>query len=120
INLADGRPDHQGIGLFARFGYADRDTNPIDWSASIGVGGRGLMPGRDHDTFGAGYFYNSLKESSITGFAAIVDYSQGFEAYYAIAISPAVNLTLDVEIIDTWDSDVDTAVLLGMRLGIDF
>ena len=37
-----------------RFGVADKDTNPIEWSASVGVGGRGVIPSRDDDTFGVG------------------------------------------------------------------
>ena len=38
-------------------GFADDDTNPIDLSISGGIGGRGLVPGRDDDTFGLGLSY---------------------------------------------------------------
>ena len=45
------------LGFFARFGIADKDTNPVEWSASGGLGGRGVIPYRDDDLFGAGYLH---------------------------------------------------------------
>jgi porin len=56
INLLNGQPDQQGLGLFARFGFADKETNPVEWAISGGVGGRGLIPSRDNDNFGIGYY----------------------------------------------------------------
>ena len=47
----------QGFGLFGRFGVADEETNPIESFLSIGIGGKGVIPGRDNDTFGIGYYY---------------------------------------------------------------
>ena len=35
IDLANGVPDREGIGVFARFGVADQDTNPVEWSAQL-------------------------------------------------------------------------------------
>jgi porin len=55
-----GAPHHEGIGLFARLGFADEQTNPIEWAVSGGIGGRGLVPGRHNDTFGLGYYYDSV------------------------------------------------------------
>ena len=37
IGLLDGQADQKGIGLFARFGYADKDTNPVEWAVSGGL-----------------------------------------------------------------------------------
>ena len=48
---------NQGVGIFGRFGWADKDTNPIENFYSVGVGGKGIIPGRDNDTFGIGYWY---------------------------------------------------------------
>jgi porin len=53
-----GAAKHQGFGLFARVGFADEETNPIDISVSGGIGGRGLIPVRPNDTYGLGYYYN--------------------------------------------------------------
>ena len=44
VNLEDGQADHRGIGMFMRAGLADRDTNPIEWTVSGGLGGRRLRP----------------------------------------------------------------------------
>ena len=63
IDLANGVPDREGIGVFARFGVADQDTNPVEWSASFGVGGRGIIPSRDDDVFGVGYYYTHFQET---------------------------------------------------------
>jgi porin len=62
INLDDGRQDLQGLGAFLMFGTADRDTNPVWWSLAGGLGGKGLIPGRDLDTAGLGYFYNRIQD----------------------------------------------------------
>jgi porin len=120
INLADGVPDLQGLGVFARLGFADQDTNPIEWSGSIGVGGRGIIPSRDHDTFGVGYFYTHFQDTLIGGALGFQNEAQGFEAFYNIAITPAANLTLDVQVHDTSLPNVDTAVVLGARLNLRF
>ncbi|MFT3685318.1 MAG: carbohydrate porin [Phycisphaerales bacterium] len=45
VTIADGRPDRQGWGLFGRAGISDDDTNPLSWSLSAGIGGRGVIPG---------------------------------------------------------------------------
>jgi porin len=52
-----GMRDHKGVGIFARFGVVDMETNPVRWSGSFGVGGRGLIPTRDDDFYGIGYHY---------------------------------------------------------------
>ena len=43
IYLVNGEQDRQGVGLFARFGFADQDTNTIEWTANGGVGGKGII-----------------------------------------------------------------------------
>ena len=77
VNLDDGPPDLQGFGLFARAGWADGDTNPVRWSVSGGLGGRGIIPGRDRDLFGIGYYYISFESSRLTDASLIEDRSQG-------------------------------------------
>ena len=120
INTGDGVPDLQGVGVFARLGFADKDTNPIEWTGSIGLGGRGLIPGRDHDTFGIGYSYSSIQDTLIGGAVGIADSTQAAEVYYSIAITPAVNLALDLQVVESPFPRADTAVILGMRLGARF
>jgi len=120
INLLDGTPDLQGFGLFSRVGIADDKTNPIDWSASIGLGGRGIFSGRNDDTFGVGYFYSSIQSGLVLNDNRIDNSSEGGELFYNIALTPATALTLNSQVVKSPFSNVDTAVILGMRLNLKF
>jgi porin len=82
INLADGVPDREGVGVFARFGVADQDTNPVEWSGSFGVGGRGVVPSRDDDVFGVGYYYTRFQDTRVGGLLGLDHEGQGFETFY--------------------------------------
>lgn len=120
VNISDGRPDLEGIGLFARLGFADEDTNPIEWDVSVGLGGRGLIPTRDNDTLGVGYFYQSLQTGRLAGLLGVDDQSQGVEAFYTVAFTPAAALTLDIQWADSPRPLVDDAIILGARLRLQF
>jgi porin len=120
IDLRNGLPDREGFGVFTRVGIADEDTNPVDWSVSIGIGGRGIIPSRDLDVFGVGYYFTRIRETRIGGLLGIDDESQGFEAFYELAITPATYLTLDAQVQDSALPDIDTAVILGARLNLRF
>jgi len=85
--------------LFARAGFADQETIPIEWSVSGGVGGKGIIPGRERDTFGVGYFPLKLQPELLINKLGSDDHSQGFEAFYNVSITPAANLTLDVQVL---------------------
>jgi porin len=120
IDLTNGTADHQGFGLFARFGFADQDVNPVEWSLSGGVGGKGVIPNRDRDTFGVGYYYTSIQTARLSGTTGVKDNTQGFEAFYGVALTPAVSMTFDAQFVDSVQSGVDDAVILGVRLGMRF
>ncbi|HVT89163.1 MAG TPA: carbohydrate porin [Tepidisphaeraceae bacterium] len=120
IDTSNGVADHKGIGVFGRFGVADQTTNPIDWSASVGIGGRGMIPGRDNDTFGVGYYYTHIQPERLLTVLRASNQAQGVEAYYNVAITPAINLTFDAQVVDDALRGTDNAIILGMRLGIDF
>jgi len=122
---ADPRDDKQGIGLFGRFGAGDPDTNPIEWFASIGIGGKGLIPGRAADAYGIGYYFAGL--NSHLGSRKILnrDISQledgsGFEIFYNIEVVPWLHLTPDLQVMEPGlKRRDDTAVVLGGRCLID-
>lgn len=42
----------QGLALFFRYGVANGDVNTLDYSYSLGLRYKGLLPGRDEDEFG--------------------------------------------------------------------
>lgn len=120
IKLADGRPDRRGIGIFARAGLSDQETDPIGWSLSGGLGGRGMLPQRDNDTFGIGYFYNNVVSGRIFAIAGYDDHLEGVELFYNIAITPAASLTLDFQYIDAAASRVDPSTVLAARFSVRF
>jgi porin len=120
IDLLNGAPDRQGVGLFIRFGFADKDTNPVEWAVSAGVGGRGLIPVRDNDTFGIGYYYNRVQTLRLSGILGLENSAQGFECFYNIAITPACRVTLDLQVVEAVQARLQTATVVGLRAGLDF
>ena len=118
IDLDDGRQDLQGIGAFWMYGIADRDTNPVRWSLSAGLTAKGLIPGRDRDTAGFGYFYNDLQDPRRVIADRVGSISQGIEFYYEIAFTRWASLTLDGQWTDGAIKRVDDAWLIGARLDV--
>jgi porin len=116
--------EKQGVGLFGRFGAGDPDTNPIEWFASVGIGGKGLLPGRAGDSYGIGYYFTGL--NSDLGNRRILnrDISQledghGFELFYNIEVVPWLHLTPDLQVVEPGLKRRDTAVIVGGRCLID-
>jgi porin len=119
LHIKEGTGD-QGFGLFGRFGVGDDNVNPVAVFYSLGAGGKGVLPGRDADTFGVGYYYLTLSnEISPAAMRALGD-EQGVEIWYNIALSPWLHLMPDVQVIDPGRNVSTTAVVLGLRMRIDF
>ncbi len=57
----------QGIGIFGRFGASDGNPNFMHYFYSIGVGGKGVIPGRPLDSYGIGYYYIDITSPTFTG-----------------------------------------------------
>ncbi|HVP73515.1 MAG TPA: carbohydrate porin, partial [Phycisphaerales bacterium] len=74
----------------------------------------------DNDTFGVGYYYASIQTTRISDVLGLEDHAHGFEAYYNIAITPAADLTFDAQVVESLVSSIDTAIILGVRLGLTF
>jgi len=118
IDLREGRAHEQGFGFFTRVGIADKTTNPVDFAVSGGIGGRGLVPSRDDDTFGLGYFYNDIEESRFVSTVGAESSAQGFECFYEFSITPACHLALDAQVVESALSSIDTATIFGVRLAM--
>lgn len=116
VDVSNGETDLQGVGVFARVGFADRDTNPVSWSFSAGIGGRGIFDGRDDDTYGVGFSTSKLRDNLLTSLAPIDDSASRWEAYYDLAITPALSLTLDVQYADTLLNNSSAATVFGIRM----
>jgi len=103
----------QGCGLFGRFGWARDDVNPINYFYSLGVGGKGLVDGRDNDTYGIGYYHINLSDDLPDMFHS----EQGVECYYSIQVTPWMTITPDLQFIVNPGGidDNDVAVVYGVR-----
>lgn len=120
----------RGIGVFFTFGASDGNPNPIQYTYSMGIGGNGVVPGRPNDNFGLGWartdfssdFVPFLRQRLDLG----LDHEDAIEMYYNAAITPWLNVTANLQIInpglqktlgsDNRLRDVDTAVVAGLRL----
>lgn len=120
IDVTDGRPDLEGIGVFARFGLADTKTNPVDWYASVGFGGRGVVPGRPKDTWGIAYAYNDIQDVLNVAGGLLDRQTEVFEVYYDLAIAGSVNLTTDFQWISGAFTNVDPSFVVDFPLNIRF
>ena len=128
-----GKPG-DGIGLFFRFGVSDGVANPVKYAYNVGIGGKGIVPGRPKDTFGVGWsrveFSDSLVPFLRQRLALGLDREDAVELYYNASITPWLGASLDLQIIQpglkrTLDSsgqlrDMNTAVVPGFRLYVRF
>ena len=132
----DKRDSTQGFGIFGRFGISDGKANPVAQFNSFGVGGRGLIPTRDQDRFGVGYYYLKIASDFRDTIPALprarvgLDHEQGVELYYNIAATPWLHVTPDLQFVDAGKNkapigsaggkSIGTAVVAGLRVKIDF
>jgi porin len=92
----------------------------MEWALSGGIGGRGIIPSRDNDTFGLGYYYNRIQTLRFLSPLGLENSAQGFEAFYNIAITPACHVTLDLQVVEPTESTVKTATIPGLRASLNF
>ena len=129
----DADPKH-GVGLFFSFGASDGNPNPIQYSYLMGIGGKGVISGRPHDTFGIGWartqfsdqFVPLLRERLNLG----LDHEDAIELYYTAAVTPWLNLSPNLQVINSGMNKVlsqgdglqelDTAVEASLRMNILF
>ncbi|WP_263381401.1 carbohydrate porin [Granulicella arctica] len=88
----------RGIGVYGRLGYAPRETNILTRVASGALYGHGLADSRPNDSYGVGYYYNNVSSplkkdiSQLSAGTAGVKDEKGVEAFYGIALTPAIRL----------------------------
>lgn len=114
----DDPDDEQGLGLFARCGWADGDTAELESFWSVGLQYRGGLESRDEDVLGIGLASGRFADS---------DDPEGFEGgervvelYYRLAICPTISLSPDLQYIADpgGESDADDALVVGVRARI--
>jgi porin len=128
-----GDPRH-GLGMFFSAGVSDGKANPIKYSYSLGLVGKGVVPGRPRDDIGIGWartefsdnFVPYLRETYDLG----LDHEDAVEMYYNAAVTPWLSISPSFQIISpalnkALDSsgnfqDLDTTYIAGVRVGIRF
>jgi len=124
----------RGIGIFFTFGASDGEANPIKYSYTMGIGGKGVVPGRPHDTFGVGWARTQFSDNFVPLLRQTLDlgldHEDAIEMYYNASITRWLNVSLDLQVINpglkkTLSSsgnlkDVDTAVVGGVRMYVRF
>jgi porin len=110
----------RGFGVFGRFGWSPGEFNPISTFYSLGIGGKGMIPKREHDRFGAGYYI--LNTSNDLPAPLGPGTEQGVEAFYNIEVTPWLHITPDLQVIinpggtGKWE----TAIVYGLRAQMTF
>ena len=110
--------DPQGLGLFARWGWADKSVSEVKCFWSVGAQYQGLIPTRDDDVLGLGVAQGRLVRDA--GFTA--DRETVMEIYYGIQVTPWFSVAPSVQYIFNpgGDAAVDDALVVGIRTQIDF
>ena len=110
--------DEQGLGVFARYGFADSDVNAIKCFWSAGAQYEGLVPTRDEDVFA--FAFAQGKVDSDAGYNKELETIM--EIYYNAQLTPWFNLTPSMQYI--WDPGavhgVGDAIVLGVRMQMFF
>ncbi len=96
----DDEDEERHAGFFLRFGYADDETNPVEWNIAGGIGGVGVLDCRPKDRFGVGVYH--LEPSDGFPLPALgIGEETGFEIFYNIHLLEGLSLTADFQYIDT-------------------
>jgi carbohydrate-selective porin OprB len=96
----------------------------------------GVIPRRDKDVLGVGYFHNELADGykntvgpllSVAATVAnrtptriAIEDTDGFEAYYKAQITPWLAVTADLQVITETLSSEDTKIVAGVRGKVTF
>lgn len=110
----------RGWGFFGRYGAGDEMVNPVHQFYSLGIGGKGMIPGREKDTFGVGYYYLDLSDKLPGAIRSRARDEQGVELFYNIEITPWLHVTPDLQVIHPARNRVDTTWVAGIRFTILF
>jgi len=134
----------EGIGIFGRFGASDGNPNFMHYFYSLGVGGKGVIPTRENDRYGFGFYYIDVSNPKLEGLFRTIKLLRdeyGFEGFYNVAITPWLLLTPDIQVVRGAQKDkitigtrpgpiglpfiasqksIGTATILGIRLQMVF
>jgi len=106
----------EGFGLFGQFGISDGNPSRLYWSALVGIGGTGVIPGRSRDNWGIGYYYDAPSRDLQKSLPLLtIRDEQGVEIFYNFAVKPGLTVGMDLQVIKP-SLGKDTVVTPGLRL----
>ena len=108
-----------GWGLFTNVSISDGNPNPVKWSLLTGLAGNNLFEGRENDKWGVGYYHYGLSQSLINGLQNVKIYRRsegGVECFYNYALTPWVQLSADIQIVDPWKTEKNRETIGAIRL----
>ena len=111
-------PQLEGSGVFGRFAASDDDLGINNLYFALGLGGRGLGGWRRSDTYGAAGFLTWGGDADKLPILDLKDETWGVELFYNAEILPSIHVTPDLQFLGPL-LDVDTAVVLGLRVKVD-
>lgn len=124
----------RGIGIFFNFGITDGKVNPVKYSYLMGIGGKGVVPGRPQDSFGFGWartefsddFVPFLRQQLDLG----LDHEDAVEIYYNAEITPWMSVSPSFQVVNSGMDktlgengnlvNLDTAAMFFLRTHIRF
>ena len=127
--------DHtRGIGVFFSAGVSDGKANPIKYSYSLGLAGKGVVPGRPRDDFGIAWARTEFSDDFVPylrdRFDLGLDREDAVELYYNAAVTPWLSISPSLQVISpgldkALDAsrnfkDLDADYIAGVRVGIRF
>ena len=124
----------RGVGTFFSAGVSDGKANPIKHSYSLGLVGKGVVPGRPQDDFGIGWARTEFSDNFVpflrSTFGLGLKREDAVELYYNAAVTPWLSISPSFQVISpalnkTLDSsgnfkDLNTTYITGVRVGIRF
>ncbi len=125
----------RGIGTFFSVGVSDGKANPIRYSYSLGLVGKGVVPGRPNDDFGLGWARTEFSDHFVPylrdRFNLGLDHEDVVELYYKASITPWLSITPSLQVVSQGLNkvfnasapgfeDLDTAYIAGVRVGVRF
>jgi porin len=114
--------DQQGLGIFARYGYAPEEVNRIEHFWSVGAVYEGLFEHRDKDRLGFGVAQSILSDAYEREVDPLADRETVYELYYSIMVTPWLTITPDVQVITNpgGRNDARDALVGGLRIKLVF
>jgi porin len=109
----------RGWGVFGKIEFSDGNPNPIKLIAASGFGGTGPFDARPRDRWGIGFYFLNLSSTLENSLKNFVDLRRewGVENFYNLALTPAVSLSADAQVLRPATSE-HWQTVLGLRLNI--